>query len=872
MSPALIIHPAWFFMAGCLAVQLLPEPPSASSLALLAAALAGFGLLLRLPRASALTLGPAHAILLVLGFSWAAHQALEGLAQRIPAELEGERKLVEGFVDGLVRSDGAFPGSSFALRVTGCPPHRPGLERSARMPESATGLQSGLPEGSAWCPVGYQILVRVSPDRPEAASLPMPIRAGSRWRADLRQAALHAQRNPGGRDLELQALQSGWVARGRAPWSDLSLLEDLAAHPLAWVHRSREVVQQALRRSSAMQALAPQASPRALAVIEALVIGSSEGLDPEQWNAFNRTGVGHLLSISGSHVTMFSTLSVALGLALLGSIGAMGWAPLRWSTLALPRLLFAAGGALFYTLLAGFGLPAQRTCAMVVVTGLMALYGRGRQVQTVLAWAGLIVCLIDPWAVISPGFWLSFAAVSALVWTGQLRQRPRIPAHGLDEDPLRTQRSALERWRQGWGSAREHLELALRGQWAASVVMIPLSVLFFAQISWVSPLANALAIPWITFVVTPLSLLLALVAVLCPGCASLPLAALAWLTEQSLALLDSLAAQTWISAHTTLPPVVVVILGVLACVLLLWPIAPWPRSLAALLLVPTMLWPSPRPAEGELELRFFDVGQGSAVLVRNRSFSLLYDAGPAWDARGREDGRNAGFQAVLPALRTWGLDALDVMVISHADLDHAGGALSLYRHLRIGRVLSGSPGSEKNLRGLPVEPCDRDTVIAAGETTLRVLHPQAQDPAHPPSAFGLRANRNAQSCVVLIRHRGRQILLPGDLPALQESALLLREPSDPQEALDVLLLGHHGASSSSSALWLDYWKPVVAVAQSGYANRYGHPDPATLERLRTREIRLRRTDREGALTLRIGADGQLHWSAERDAERRYWTR
>ena len=898
MSPAFTLHPAWFFMAGCLLVQLPSVHPShgaaaglAGAVALLAAAAAFLGRLLSIRLRAVLPLRLPHGVMLVLGFGWATHLALEGLSQRLPPHLEGERLVVEGFVNSLVRSDGAFPGSSFALRVTGC---APGV---VPVGSASSAVARIRPEPTEWCPLGRQILVRVTPDRHDASALSLGIRAGSQWQAELRLASLHAQRNPGGRDLELHALQSGWVAKGRARATELRFLGDLAAHPLAWVHRSREVVQQALRQSAATSGSPTQGTPtqstpqlkplgsnpesaagspphsaRALAVIEALVIGSSEGLDPEQWNAFNRTGVGHLLSISGSHVTMFSTLSAFLGLALLGWIGVHGWAPLRWSTLALPRLVFAAGGAVFYTLLAGFGLPAQRTCAMVIVTGLLALVGRGRQVQPVLAWAGLVVCVIDPWAVISPGFWLSFAAVSALVWSGQLRQRPRVPAAVVGATTPQSQGLMRSRSHAVWERIRPDLELSVRGQWAASVVMIPLSVLFFAQISWISPLANALAIPWITFVVTPLSLLLAFAAVLCPSCTSLALAALAWVTEQSLRLLDALAAQTWISSHATLPPALVVLLGVFACVMLLWPIAPWPRWLAALLLVPTMLWPSPRPGEGELEIVFLDVGQGSAVFVRNRSFSLIYDAGPSADARGREDGRNAGFQLVLPALRAWGLQEIDAMVISHADLDHAGGGLSLHRHLRIGRVLSGSPGTESSLRGLPVGSCDRRTVLDAGETTVRVLHPEPYDPEQRPTGFSARRNRNAQSCVLLISHRGRHILLPGDLPALQESALLVHEPAEPEVRVDVLLLGHHGAASSSSAPWLDYWKPSVAVVQSGYANRYGHPDPSTVARLHERGIPLRRTDLEGALSLRIDAQGGLHWSAERSAQRRYWTR
>ncbi|NCV58765.1 MAG: ComEC/Rec2 family competence protein [Betaproteobacteria bacterium] len=588
--------------------------------------------------------------------------------------------------------------------------------------------------------MGSRILVKLNAGKPEGSQALSPlsaIRSGSVWQIDLRLSALHGQRNPAGTDLERLALQSDWVARGRAPLSHSRQLEALAMHPLAWVHRTRQVVRDAIRRASAE----PGSMPRAMAVIEALVIGSGEGLDPEQWDAFNRTGVGHLLSISGSHVTMFAGFAAFFGVTLLQRAGSFGLLGLRWYTMQLPRVCFAAFGAIAYTLLAGFGLPAQRTCAMVLVTGVMSLSGRRHAPQAVLSCAAVMVCLIDPWAVISPGFWLSFAAVAALV----------------------------------------------------------------------------------------------------------------------------------------------IVVAVLSCWLLIWPLAPWPRWTASLLMLPLMFWPVDRPREGELRVLFFDVGQGSAVFVQSQEFSLLYDSGPAFSLDARADGRNAGFQLVLPTLRSRGIASIDWLVLSHADLDHTGGALSLYRHLRIGQVLSGSPAAEPSLRDLPVVPCSRATELRVRNSSLRFLHPELTEAGASTSgsedwgrltrsAKSRSANRNAQSCVLLIEHRGRRLLLPGDLPSLQETAVLLREPAQAGSALDVLLLGHHGASNSSAAPWLDYWRPQLAVVQAGYRNRYGHPHDATLARLCERSIPLRRTDLEGAIELTIGSDGLMHWKFERERTQRYWTR
>ena len=909
MNPLAIfrLHPGWFFMAGCLVVQQLAALPVLPDLANILGALGpdgGRGLHILICLAglglAAVTLALRCGIRqagvlawsvcsLLAGFAWASFQAESALNKRLPLALETERLVVRGFVNGLVRLEDHPPSASFPFQIQSCA------------------------EATQWCPVGSSILVKINVGKtaPQsgtsatASSWIHAIQAGSVWRMDLRLKALHGQRNPGGPDLERLALQSDWVARGSAPASHLEKLDDLAMHPLAWVHRTREKLRAALRQS-ALAARAGQSTNieavnqadrkaelpdlgRAMAVIEALVIGSGEGLDPEQWDAFNRTGVGHLLSISGSHVTMFAGFAAFFGVGLLRLSGASGLLALRWHTLAVPRVIFASLGAIAYTLIAGFGLPAQRTCAMVLVTGLMGLSGRRHAPQAVLSIAGVIVCLIDPWAVVSAGFWLSFAAVAALVLSGQAMQRPTNPEIQQTVMPLHGLRNSL-------------LE-AFRGQWAASIVMIPLSVLFFSQIAWLAPLANAIAIPWITFVITPASLLLALVASVSTSLAALPIAWLSAMTEASLGLLDSMAAWPWISSHRALPPEAVIAFAIIACLMLIWPIAPWPRWGAALLMLPIMFWPQDQPAEGELRVLFFDVGQGSAVLVQSRAFSLLYDAGPAWSLDAREDGRNAGFQSILPVLRRRGIESLDWMVLSHADLDHTGGALSLQRHLRIGQILSGSPADEPSLRGLAVTPCHRDIKLLGpkdkhaqdsaaaahaqglkAETRMRFLHPpnisEAQETSGPADAIAApkllrksaKRNRNAQSCVLLIEHQGRSLLLPGDLPALLESSVLLQEPAEPAQTLDVLMLGHHGAANSSAAPWLDYWKPATALVQSGYQNRYGHPQPETLRRLCERTIDLRRTDIEGAIEIHIGPDGHIRWQAERSRAKRYWTR
>ncbi len=311
---------------------------------------------------------------------------------------------------------------------------------------------------------------------------------------------------------------------------------------------------------------------------------------------------------------------------------------------AVAAVLAAAG----YTLLAGFAVPAQRTLYMVAVVALALWLDRMQSSSRVLAAALAVVLLLDPWAVVSPGFWLSFGAVALMLYVGSAA-------------------SGRPHWLAQWG----------RLQWAITVGLAPLVLLLFQQVSLVSPLANAIAIPVVSLIVTPL----ALAAAVTPG---------PWIAEAGHAVLTALMpALDWLARlpggawrqHAPAPWT-----AVLALVGAAWLLAPRgvpARFAAALLFVPLFAVRPAGPADGEIRITFLDVGQGLAVLVRTRGHALLYDAGPAYSVDA-----DAGNRVVVPFLRGEGLDRLDAVVVTHNDADHSGGARSVMRTLPPGVLWS----------------------------------------------------------------------------------------------------------------------------------------------------------------------------------------
>ncbi len=678
--------------------------------------------------------------------------------------------------------------------------------------------------------------------RDDAQDFGLPdVQPGERWRWRVRLKAAHGHLNPGGFDYELWLWEqgvraTGYVRQGRHDPAPQRLGQS-GAHPIEWLRQ--RVRDQILARAASAE---PAAQQRA-GVIAALVTGDQAAIERSDWDVFRRTGVAHLMSISGLHVTLLGWLAGAM-LARAWRLSARwgGRGPLRWPAPVVGQW----GGlavALLYALFAGWGVPAQRTVWMLAAVTL--LRSGARQWPPLLVWglAAALVLTLDPWAALQPGFWLSFVAVGVLWATPVAGHAPKRGAgtEAVQPDPHR-----LGEWA---GPARRVAALwpALGALWREqrllSLALAPLGVLFFGQFSLAGLLANLLAIPWVTLLVTPL----ALAGLLWPPLWSLA----AWALAPLSALLGALSAWPWASVQLAMPPWPWALLATLGAVLSLMP---WPRAWRLWGLawcVPLLWWTPVRPAPGQFELLAADVGQGHAVLVRTATRSLLYDAGPRYSPES-----DAGHRVLVPLLAR-SQEPLDRLLLSHRDSDHTGGAAAVLQ-MRPQAGLWASLEPEHPLWALrPGTRC------AAGQSwdwdgvRFELLHPQAE-------AYGRGARPNALSCVLRISNGRASALLAGDIEAPQEQALLAAGLAP----VDWLLVPHHGSRTSSSPAFVQALRPRVAMVQAGYRNRFGHPVAEVAERYRAQGTRWVETARCGAATWHSAQPDAV--ACQREQARRYW--
>jgi competence protein ComEC len=719
----------------------------------------------------------------LLGFFLTEWRAAERLADRLEPALEGRDLVVTGVVDELPRLSPT--GTMFTFSV-----------ESATLEGTPVRVPQRLSLGWFTGFDGEQLV----------AAPPGTVTAGERWRLTVRLKRPHGPRNPHAFDLELWLFERGVGASGTVRAG----AQRLGGGWSAPFERARQAVRDAI--------LLRVADPAAAGVLAALAVGDQAAIGRDEWELFRITGVAHLMSISGLHVTMFAWLAG----------GAVGWAWRRSGrlTLACPAPVAARWGGLAcataYALLAGWGVPAQRTVMMLAVVVVLRSAGARWPQSLVLAAAGVAVTVSDPWALLQAGFWLSFVAVAVLVAS----------------DPVGRERRETS-WRTTLGEA-------VRSQAVATVGLAPLSMVFFQQISVVGFLANALAIPLVTLVVTPLALLGVLVPALwVPAAWSVQamVAALTPLAQWPLAQWSAAAAPSWAVA-----------LGLLAGFLAVMPVPPSLRWLALPLALPLLAPLPPRPAEGTFEVVAADIGQGTAVLVRTRTHLLVYDTGPRPSPTS-----DAGERVLLPLLRARGETQVHLLMLSHVDTDHTGGALSLLRGATVLASSSSVPPAHPLRARLPAHRrCEAGQAWSWDGVHFRVLHPRAEDHALP-----LRPN--ALSCVLHVADaQGRALLLTGDLEAPQEAALVEREGAGLRAQL--LQVPHHGSRTSSTAAFLDAVSPHTAIVQAGYRNRYGHPARDVLARYELRGVVVQRSDHCGAFSWRPGSEGRCL----RREVRRYW--
>ncbi len=734
----------------------------------------------------------------LLAFSLCGLRSVLFLDQSLDARLQGQDLAVTGVVAAMVQHNDA--GARFRFDVESA---QTGGVAVALPPSIYLNWYNGVSGSAAGVNLQRQ---------------PGRIAPGERWRMTVRLKAPHGASNPHGFDFELWLWEQGLQATGyvRAGPRDAApeRLAQTRAHP---IEQARQRV-----RDAVFERLQDR---RVAGIVAALVVGDQNAIDQSDWDVFRAAGVAHLMSISGLHVTMF-----AWGAALT-----LGWLWRRSSQLCLawPASHAALVGgmllALAYSLFSGWGVPAQRTVLMLATVSALRLSGRRWPWPHSWMLACAVVVLADPWAIMQAGFWLSFVAVGVLFATNSPQND--VPQVSLDA----------------------RVRSLLREQWVVTLSLTPLTLLLFGQVSMIGLLANMVAIPWVTLVVTPLAML---------GGVFAPVWDLtAWAVQGLAWCLSGLASLPFSTVSIARAPLWAGIAGVLGGLLLVMRL-PWSaRMLGVPLLLPVLLWQAPRPADGHFEMVAADIGQGNAVIVRTAHHALVYDAGPRFS---RES--DAGHRVVVPLLRA--LDArVDKLILSHRDADHIGGAKAVLTMHPKAELLSSIEEQHELQLLRKSRRCESGQRWHWDGVDFEVLHPPAGD-------YDLSGRSNAMSCVLRISSAGASragssgagvALLAGDIEAAQEARLVAGGASI---QADFLLVPHHGSKTSSSAEFLDAVHPRIAVVQAGFRNRFDHPAASVMERYAARGIRVEDSPQCGAATWSSAQPDVLQ--CHRQQARRYW--
>ena len=696
----------------------------------------------------------------------------------------------------------------------------------------------------------------------EQGDQPNILQPGERWRLNVRLRRPHGLANPEGFDYEVWLLEQGIGATGSVRAGNDKSSQISAGHlaanqrlsPFVFTIRNSIEWARGQLRQKILNALPNQ--PYA-PIIVALVIGEQNGIAQNDWKIFARTGVNHLIAISGLHISLIAGLAASLMFYL--------WSRSFFTRYDLPLLLPAQKAAawsgvvvaLCYVALAGFGLPAQRTLIMITVTALGSVFDRHTRLSNILFVALGSVLVFDPWAVLSPGFWLSFSAVGMIYYASIGRSQPRRANQPDPAVPAASHRVGLCQTAVQAGLARiRHIRQASVTQYAITLGLIPLTLLFFDQISIISPIANAIAIPVVSLLVTPLSLSGSLLPDPAGG---LILAAAHFILQHLvdlLSTLNQLPCAVWQARRPDAGPLVGALLGTA------WCLAPkgWPLRWAGLLTwLPICLSGSTYPDPGDLKVTALDVGQGMALLVETPHHRLLYDTGPLYSANS-----DAGSRVIYPYLHSRGIYRLDGMIVSHNDSDHSGGAVSLLQQLDVNWVLS-SLSSDSTIVTEASRLSHHSTCIAGQQwewdgIRFEILYP-AQD-----IYDNNKARPNAKSCTLKISNGPHSMLLAGDIEAAQEKTLV-RTLAD-KLASTVLLAPHHGSGTSSTEHFLTTVQPRFAIFQLGYHNRYHHPKADVWQRYADLGIQRFRSDQAGTITINLGKTVTI--DQYRESHRRYW--
>jgi len=630
---------------------------------------------------------------------------------------------------------------------------------------------------------------------------------GERWQFSVRIKQPHGFYNQGGFDYERSTLLQNVRAVGYVVHK--AHYERLADVKGYYLTRLRHYLGEEIAKKLSGSKL--------LGFIQALSLGLRHHIDDNQWEVLQRTGTSHLMAISGLHIGLVA--------GLVYGLISWCWRRSSWLMLKIPAPIASAWAgiiaAVIYSALAGFAIPTQRALTMIIIVMSAVIARRTVMSWYVLAFAAVVVLLIDPFASWSMGFWLSFGAVAVIYFAIQ----GRLSLQTLWDKVGRT-------------------------QWVVFVGLMPLTLAFFGQFSLISPFINAIAVPWAGFIVVPLSLI---------GTLFIPFSS--WLAEYLLIAADySLRGLWWLMATSSQWPFAVmeltisrtwiIGLALLGIIILLMPRGMPARYTGFILLLPLYFWQEDSPKVGEFWFTLLDVGQGLSAVVRTANHVLVYDTGDFFSP-----GFDAGSSVIVPYLKYQGISKVDMLMLSHQNSDHTGGARSLMDKIGVQQLITSFPYNYKNHTALF---CKAGQRWVWDNVEFAVLHPQK-----------LEKDANNNSCVLQVKTRDNQLLLTGDIEKRAEQSLVARWGKALRST--VLVAPHHGSMTSSTPTFIAAVAPSYVLYPVGYLNRFGFPKAAIWQRYRQWQAMQLQTDKTGSLTFifpQVG--GVLPPRAYREEERRFW--
>jgi len=709
----------------------------------------------------------------VLGFLWAIVFGHLALSTNLTSELENKKVLVTGVINSLPEIDDQKVRFMFELES---------IKLNNRTVEGPNRIRLSWYGGA---PV---------------------VKAGDKWQLFIKLKKVNGMMNPGSFDYERWAFEQGVNATAYVIKNELN--KKLGS--VFGVNRIRGAV-----RDRVDMALSDQPYR---GLVLALLLGDRSAITENQWQVLTATGTNHLVAISGLHIGLVAGAMFFLGRFVFRKTGNL----LLYLPANKAAAILALAAALVYAMLAGFAVPTQRALVMIAVVMISVLLNRKFATSSILSAALFVVLLIDPFAVLSAGFWLSFAAVAAILYSMQSRWN----SHGL--------------WWK-WG----------RIQWIVTIALIPILLMSFQQFSIISPVANVIAVPFVSVLVVPIVLLAGVLSFLPVISEYLflfahELLSLLWL------MLDYMS-QLWFAQWNQFIPVSWAIIPALFGVILyLSPRGMPGRYLATVFLLPLFFISPDKPKQGEAWFTLLDVGQGLAAVVQTENHLLLYDAGPKFS-----DEFDTGKAVVVPYLRGKAIEEIDVFVVSHGDNDHIGGLASILDAIPVKQIISGDMAKTsmtKSTQCLVGQSWEWDGV------EFEIVHP-AQAPHDEVD--------NNDSCVLRITVAEHSILITGDIEKSAEKLLLKRGV---ELESDILVVPHHGSNTSSTEKFIDAVKPIFALYPAAYSNRYGFPKAKVVARYDAKNIEQFSTGGSGAITFVLAENTELNPYLYRKENRRFWHR